>query len=788
MRNFRSRILLIPALAVAVAAIAWLAGYLPHAALTGRPARLVIDYPEEGSVFPPEFPPPQFVWRDADSGETSWEIEITFADGSPPIREHSRGERMQIGEIDPRCVSSTNEPPRLTAEQAEAHTWRPEAAVWEAIKKKSVRGPATVAIRGSHSRNRGRTTLRTSADPVGAPIFYRDVPLMPSETEKGVIKPLAAKSVPLIAWRLRNVAETGSRVLMEGIHSCANCHSMSRDGKTFGMDVDGPHNDKGLYALVPIRPYMSIRNEDIIAWSTFHGKLGGKLRVGFMSQVSPDGRFVVTTIHDTGMDQSDYERRRNPKDLISAYYVANFKDYRFLQVFYPTRGILAWYSRETGHLQPLPGADDPAYVHTTAAWAPDGSYLVFSRAEARDAYPPGVPLAAYANDPAETRIQYDLYRIPFNEGKGGTPEPVRGASRNGMSNNFPKISPDGRWIVYVRCRNGQLMRPDGELYIVPAAGGTARRMRCNTPLMNSWHSFSPNGRWMVFASKSRSPYTQMFLTHIDEDGNDSPAILIENATAANRAVNIPEFVNIPSDGLLKIEAPATEYFRVVDLATELLKSGQYEKAAQEWRKAVELDPSQPTAHNNLGVALAETGKIREAAAHYLKALELSPRYPDAHNNLGELLAGMGKTDDAVAHFRRAVEADPGHAAAHANLGSVLARRGDLDLAIRHFRRAIELQPESVEAHRNLGLALAAKGDLADASQVLERGVELTGERDVALLDMLGRVYGQMGRFADAVQAARRALTEAARRGDAKAAEALKARIAAYEARNSSGPR
>jgi hypothetical protein len=40
----------------------------------------------------------------------------------------------------------------------------------------------------------------------------------------------------------------------------------------------------------------------------------------------------------------------------------------------------------------------------------------------------------------------------------------------------------------------------------------------------------------------------MYLTHIDEQGNDSPAVLIENATAANRAVNIPEFVNIPMDG------------------------------------------------------------------------------------------------------------------------------------------------------------------------------------------------------------------------------------------------
>jgi Tol biopolymer transport system component len=122
-----------------------------------------------------------------------------------------------------------------------------------------------------------------------------------------------------------------------------------------------------------------------------------------------------------------------------------------------------------------------------------------------------------------------------------------------MSNNFPKISPDGKWIVFVQCKNGQLMRPDSQLYIVPAAGGTARRLRANTRLMNSWHSWSPNGRWLVFSSKARSPYTQMYLTHIDEQGNSSPAILIDNTTASNRAVNIPEFVNIDPDGIDQIE-------------------------------------------------------------------------------------------------------------------------------------------------------------------------------------------------------------------------------------------
>ena len=789
MHRLAARRLIMGGLIVVAAAVVWrtAAYHFPHSANSPKWTRITIDYPGEGAIFPPEFPAPTFLWRDPDRNVMAWVIDVTFADGSAGIRAESRGERMRIGEIDPRCASSTNEPPKLTPEQADAQTWTPDGGTWAAIKKSSTKRPATVTITGYRARNltkvisRGQITIQTSTDPVGAPIFYRDVPLMPSETEKGVIKPLAAKSVPLIAWRLRNVGETSSRVLMEGIHSCANCHSISRDGKMMGIDVDGPQNDKGLYAIVRIQQHMSIRNENVIAWSTFRGKLGGKLRVGFMSQISPNGQYVVSTINDPGIDQSEFERRRNPKDLVLNYYVANFKDYRFLQVFYPTRGILAWYNHSAGRLQPLPGADDPRYVHTNAVWSPDGKYLVFARALARDAYPPGTKLAAYANDPNETQIQYDLYRIPFDGGKGGRPEPIAGASRNGMSNSFPKVSPDGRWIVYVQCRNGQLMRPDSRLYIVPAAGGQARLMRCNTPLMNSWHSFSPNGRWLVFSSKSRSPYTQMFLTHLDEEGNDSPAILIENSTAANRAVNIPEFVNIPPDGLLKMDAPATDYYRAVDIASEFLNNKQYEASIQEWKKALELSPGEALAHNNLGVALAETGRVEEAITHYKKAIELSPRYADAHNNLGEVLAGRGRLDEAIVHFESALRLDPEHSVAHSNLGAALVHKGRIDAAIPHLQKAIEYQPDAADAHKILGLALAAKGRYEEAANHLERAVELSGGREIGLLDLLGRDYAELGRFPEAVQIENRALAVATQQNNHSLVAALKARIALYEA-------
>jgi len=549
-------------------------------------------------MFPPEITAPTFLWRDGAKTAAVWRVDISFHDGSPALHATAKGERLRVGPIDADCIAPTNELPKVPA----FRTWVPDAAIWEAIGKHSAATVTLTGLAGGQPVSRGSVAIRTSRDPVGAPIFYRDVPLMPSETQTGVIKPIASEAVRLIAWRIRNIAEPRSRLLLEGLPVCANCHSFSADGSTLGMDLDGLQNNRGLYTLTPVARQTVIRRENLIQWSTAQGQLKGALRIGFMSQVSPHGDFVITTI-DPGDPASK---------AASNYYVANFKDYRFLQVFYPARGILAWYSRATGILEPLPGADDPRYVQTNAVWSPDGKYLVFARAPARDPNPQGVPLAAFANDPNELQIKYDLYRIPFNDGKGGRPEPVAGASANGFSNTFPKVSPDGRWIVFVRCRNGLLMRPDSELYIVPADGGPARRLAANTPRMNSWHSFSPNGRWLVFSSKARSPYTQMYLTHIDEDGNSSPPILIENTTAANRAVNIPEFVN---NDIRALGGPVLDYYKLFDRAMYFQRQKRFTESAVWWKKVLEVAPDDALAHRNLALVLMMDGKPREAGEH-----------------------------------------------------------------------------------------------------------------------------------------------------------------------------
>ncbi|MFZ0960543.1 MAG: tetratricopeptide repeat protein [Terriglobia bacterium] len=772
-----------------------------------------VDYPPNGAIFPPEFAPPLFVWIDSSPSAKFWRIKITFGRPSPAIQAESRGELPPIGPIDDECAKGGAVPPQIPEAWQGGHSWRPDAATWEAIKHGSIHRAALVTITGfpdeasTQGVSRGEVSIETSSDPLGAPIFFRDVPLVAtSKAQNGVVAPVPEAMMPLIAWRLRYVSEPQSRLMMTNIPTCINCHSFARNGKWLGLDVDGPGNDKGLYGITPVEKATSIQDRNVIRWSSFAEE--GAMRFGFMSQISPDGRYVITSIEPPGGRVRSYQSR---------FYSASYEFYGFGQVFYPTRGILGWYDRITHTLKALPGADDPNYVQASAFWSPDGKWLVFSRAPAKDPYYAGQKMATRANDPNETQIKYDLYRIPFNNGEGGTPERIVGASQNGMSNDFPKVSPDGRWIVFVENGNGLLMRPDSKLYIVPFGGGKARRLRCNLSLMNSWHSFSPNGHWLVFSSKGLSLYTKLFLTHIDAAGNDSPAILIENATPANRAANIPEFVNVPENGLEKISAPATDYYQILSRAKILGEQGHLEEALQmlqtavqsdptdgtahffmalafrqqgqpaqaldQFRMAVTLDPTNALDHYYYAVALEQAGRVPESIAAYKKLLEIRPDDAVPEKDLGTLLIEAGRNDEAVVVLRKAIHDDPQLAEAYYLLGVLHGKSGQLDDAIAELQKAVELKPQTYDFQNVLGRVLAARGRFADALPHFEKAVELSAgnpEQQLDSLPMLAGVYSEVGRFQDAVRTAQQALDLATHSGDSSLAGTLRARIGYYQ--------
>jgi len=726
---------------------------LAEAAAGPKPASVLeIAAPSPGSLFPLDMVAPTFFFHDPDPASSLWLVEASSAGEADRIFVLTDG-RLVPEEIDPRCGTHQGEDPAADSALT-VRSWTPTDGLWRritAVPEKDVvitvngfagpsgtKPPDRIAL-----LSRGAVTVRVSRDPVGAPIFYRDVPLMPTSNDQGVIKPLADGALPLVEWRLRDLSRPRSRIVLKDMPTCANCHSFSQDGRVLGMDMDGPSGDKGAYALAPVAPRLVIGKEMMFSWNAIDP---GRGTFGLFSRVSPDGRFVVSSVKES-------------------LFVTNYLDYRFLQTFYPTRGLLAVYSRATGAIALLPGADDPAYVQANPVWTPDGRTIVFLRAPAINSVPTG-PRPVKANDPDEIQIKYDLTTIPFNDGRGGVATPLPGASANGKSNSFPQVSPDGRWIVWVQAANGLLMRPDSELFIMSLSGGTPRRMTCNLSPMNSWHSWSPNSRWLVFSSKAGTPYTRMFLTHIDEGGNDSPAVLIPHSTAANRAVNLPEFAAIEPGGLLSIEAPAVDYRRHVDRGLALIKARDFEAALEELKTAEEMKPDIPEALAAIGLCCREKGDVGQAIEYFEKALAIDPRHWPARNLYGVTLFRQGRHEEAMRHFAAALEIYPLDAVSRANtlsnMGAVEYARGNDARAGEYLERAVVAAPDFPEALSQLAWLYATGPDDAfrDGRRALELALRL---RDLSknpatrVYDILAAAYAEAGQFGLAVQAAEESL-------------------------------
>jgi tetratricopeptide (TPR) repeat protein len=384
---------------------------------------------------------------------------------------------------------------------------------------------------------------------------------------------------------------------------------------------------------------------------------------------------------------------------------------------------------------------------------------------------------------------FDLYKIPFNEGKGGEPEPIEGASDNGMSNFFAKYSPDGKWIVFCKAKSYMLLQPDSELYIIPAEGGNARRLRANTSRMNSWHSFSPNGRWLAFSSKAYSDYTQLCLTHIDQQGNSSPAVLLEHFTAPDRAANIPEFVDAKTTAIKKISEEFLNDYSFVRAGNEFFKAGDTDNAIQEYNRALELNPDNAEAHLRLGFLMYNAKRMyTEGMEHYNQALKADPSDPRIHHDLGMALLHQRQFDQAIKHLSEALLGMPNGldkqynpVGMHFSLALAYSYAGRSDEAITHFSEVIRLDPNNASAHYWLAMAMADQQDLDGSLKHYSKAVQLMPQIDTSprLHELLSTNYARAGRFQEAVQSAQKAADLARAAGQETLAQQIERRIELY---------
>jgi len=192
---------------------------------------------------------------------------------------------------------------------------------------------------------------------------------------------------------------------------------------------------------------------------------------------------------------------------------------------------------------------DPDRLETYPTWSPDGRWLYFCSAPIlwsdRDVAPP----ERYAE------VRYDLRRIRYDleTDTWAEAETVLSSDETGLSILLPRVSPDGKYLLFCMCRYGcfPIYQPGSDLYLMDLESRTYRRLAVNSDRSESWHSWSSNGRWFVFSSKRRDGiFTRSYLSYLDEAGEAHRPFVLpqEDPTfydSCFKTYSVPEFTTEP---------------------------------------------------------------------------------------------------------------------------------------------------------------------------------------------------------------------------------------------------
>jgi hypothetical protein len=203
---------------------------------------------------------------------------------------------------------------------------------------------------------------------------------------------------------------------------------------------------------------------------------------------------------------------------------------------------LAVYSTDDNMLTTTAAISDPLRAETWPEWSPDGRYLYFSSA-------PILPIERFEE------VRYDLMRISFDVDSNtwGQLETVLTAAETGLTVTQPKVSPDGRWLVFTMADHGNfpIFSATADLYVMDLQKGGYRRLEINSELADSWHAWSSNGRWLVFSSKRRDGlFARPYFSYVDATGRFHPPLLMPQQDPTFyesfvKTYNVPVFVTGP---------------------------------------------------------------------------------------------------------------------------------------------------------------------------------------------------------------------------------------------------
>ena len=246
------------------------------------------------------------------------------------------------------------------------------------------------------------------------------------------------------------------------------------------------------------------------------------LRQGVYPMWNPRGRYVAFSTNDTA--QSFFGGHGQP-----------IEDY-------DQSSDLMIYDTETGRMLTDERFFSDARWETFPAWSPDGATLYFCSAEPRS-----MPIDRES-------VRYDLLRAEFDFATGALGERVDtlyDSRTAGGSVSFPRVSPDGRYLMYTRADYGTfpVWHAEADLAVMDLRDGSeVDASALNSDEAESCHAWSSSGRWVVFASRREDGrYTRLYLASVSPDGEfGKPFMLPQRNPDQNawrlKSYNVPEFV------------------------------------------------------------------------------------------------------------------------------------------------------------------------------------------------------------------------------------------------------
>jgi hypothetical protein len=180
---------------------------------------------------------------------------------------------------------------------------------------------------------------------------------------------------------------------------------------------------------------------------------------------------------------------------------------------------------------------------TFPCFSPDGKTLYFCSAAGRKL-------------PGELKdMKYSLCSVSFDENTGGfgsVVDTLISSAVTGKSISIPRVSPDGRYLMYTVSDFGAFpsYNPEADLWVMDLRTGNSYSLdSINSGSAESWHSWSSNGRWVAFSSRRTDGlYSNVFLSYMDSDGNfHKPFLLPQKDPDFYRrflySFNVPELIS-----------------------------------------------------------------------------------------------------------------------------------------------------------------------------------------------------------------------------------------------------